>query len=678
MMIRRKNLFDVAVALGLLLGSTSAAVSGPIAGGRQPVPNESEVANSRQLVRSAYEEEYRTARQSGEPASLMAALLGSVETSRDPVRQYSLLLEAEELAMQHEDVGSALGVVDKRARLFDVDGLRQRAEMLERLAGPKVSGDAVLLEQAMQTAKQAVAAERFDIATESASLAISIAKSIDKAQKGEARKQHRRPANNEKLPAPTGPALVKEAQDLHSRISEHKKAFAAYREASVALEKDPDDTEANTATGTYLCLVARKWDDGLPYLGKSNLQPLSVLAKEENDLRSAVTSDAPKMFALAGKWWAAADAQENVSGGNEAIRLHSATLYSDVLPQLKDPLERRVAETRIKPYGFTLATKSREFFLSDLAEQDPVVGYGVFGKNGELGYEGLKIVVGGEPSPKGISLHPFSGGTSRVTYRVPEGCTHFEGRAAIADGRLPQQTAVIFRVLNDQEQVLWKSRPLKGKGAGEECSIALNGTKTVTLTVECPGSWDYAYAVWVEPRFVSRGMDAGVTPGNAEPVAAAVKGRDVFLSDLAEQDPVVGYGVFGKNGQLGYEGLKIVVGGEPSPKGISVHPFSNGMSRVTYEVPEGCTHFEGRAAIADGRLPQQTAVIFRVLNEQEDVLWKSRPLKGKGAGEECSIALNGAKSVTLTVECPGSFNYAYAVWVEPRFATIHNGRNPRK
>ena len=143
--------------------------------------------------------------------------------------------------------------------------------------------------------------------------------------------------------------------------------------------------------------------------------------------------------------------------------------------------------------------------------------------------------------------------------------------------------------------------------------------------------------------------------------------KKVWLSDLQERNAFVGYGTFGKNGELGYEGLTIVVGGRPSQEGISMHPPANGISKVTYDVPVGCTHFEGEAAIADGRLPQATPVVFRVINEKDRLLWQSKPIHGAGKSEKCRIALTGAKSLTLTVECLGSHNYAYAVWINPVF-----------
>lgn len=349
-MVSTKALFSVAAACGLMYAVASPAIAG-LASGRIPVPNDADVAKSRQLVRSAYEEEYQAAGRSGEPASLINALLGAADKGTDPTQQYALLLEAEQLAVQHDDAAAALAIIDRREQIFDIDGLQEKARTLTELAGPKVSGDTDLLTQSMQTAMQAASADRFDIATEAINLAVSIARSIDKVQKAEARKQVRRPADGEKTPALNGPGLIKKAQESQARIAESKKAFTAHEESMKVLEKDLEDVDANTSAATYLCLVKQNWDLGLPYLAGSRHASLAALAKEETSLRRTSTPDVAKRFTLAGKWWAAAEGKEVISGGNDAIRLHAARHYHSMLPQLKDPLELRVAESRIVKAG---------------------------------------------------------------------------------------------------------------------------------------------------------------------------------------------------------------------------------------------------------------------------------------------------------------------------------------
>lgn len=140
----------------------------------------------------------------------------------------------------------------------------------------------------------------------------------------------------------------------------------------------------------------------------------------------------------------------------------------------------------------------------------------------------------------------------------------------------------------------------------------------------------------------------------------------VFLSELQERDVVVGYGGFAKNGDLGYEGQSIVVGGAPSKKGLSMHPPSNGASRVTFEIPKGAVLFEGTAAINDSGRTQRTPVTFKVFGDGR-LLWSSKPLRGAGSTEQCRIPTKGARTIMLVVECPGSYGHAHAVWCDPRF-----------
>ena len=338
--------------LALQLMSAETMWAQPPGAGRRPVPEAAAVSSSRELVRLAYEKEFEAARRSGEPAALINELLGAVDANRtaDTARQYALLIEAEEMAIQCEEVTAALGIVEKRANLFEIDALRLRADTLERLAGPKVSGDAMLMEQAMKTASQAAHAERFDIATDAAALALNIAKSIERAQKADARRQQRRPGENERQAAAGGPPLIKPAQELQARIGDQKKAFNSYRESAEILEKSPEDAEAHQSTGIYLCFVAQKWKQGLPHLAKGTLGELTALAREETELEKAASRDHAKGFALAGKWWNGSEGKETVAGARDSIRRHAATLYHESLPHLTDPLERRLAETRIKDY----------------------------------------------------------------------------------------------------------------------------------------------------------------------------------------------------------------------------------------------------------------------------------------------------------------------------------------
>jgi hypothetical protein len=145
-------------------------------------------------------------------------------------------------------------------------------------------------------------------------------------------------------------------------------------------------------------------------------------------------------------------------------------------------------------------------FLSDLQEENFVGN--VFGKNGNLGYDGRRnghqIAINGVFSRKGISTHPPANGAAKVTYKVPVACNHFEAIVGIDDSAVTHSTALVFKVFGDK-RLLWTSKPLLGAGKSQDCNVPLKqGTKTVTLVVECPGTHHSAHAVWAEPRFSSK------------------------------------------------------------------------------------------------------------------------------------------------------------------------------
>lgn len=155
----------------------------------------------------------------------------------------------------------------------------------------------------------------------------------------------------------------------------------------------------------------------------------------------------------------------------------------------------------IKPVNKRRTAHPTQVFLSDLPEQDADVGHGTFGKNGECGYEGNKIKLRGVLSPKGISIHPPSKGSSRVTYVVPDTCAQFDVTVGINDTGGRQASPVVFKVFGD-ERLIWESKPLLGAGKSEVCSVPIEqGTTKLVLVVQCQGAQRSAHAVWCDPYF---------------------------------------------------------------------------------------------------------------------------------------------------------------------------------
>ena len=81
----------------------------------------------------------------------------------------------------------------------------------------------------------------------------------------------------------------------------------------------------------------------------------------------------------------------------------------------------------------------------------------------------------------------------------------------------------------------------------------------------------------------------------------------------------------------------------------------------------------GRAAIADvpetsfdgKKLPGSvTPLVFQIGGDNR-WLWQSRPLQKRGESEPFRVDVSSVKQLELRVSCPGTANYAWAMWVDP-------------
>jgi hypothetical protein len=174
----------------------------------------------------------------------------------------------------------------------------------------------------------------------------------------------------------------------------------------------------------------------------------------------------------------------------------------EIVPQDYGPHYDRlvVSETEVLPTKMLVGGAVQVVFLSDLKERDVSVGYGAYGKNGDLGYDGHRVSVQGVKYNKTVGIAPYGDGKGKAVFDLPEGCVRFEATAAINDtARRNQKTALIFRVYGDGH-LLWSSKPLYGGGSSEKCSLPLKGVKSLTLVVECPGAGDWSHSVWLDPR----------------------------------------------------------------------------------------------------------------------------------------------------------------------------------
>jgi hypothetical protein len=321
---------------------------------RLPVPSQEDVAKAQGLIRDAYQIELQAAIETREPAPLLGQLRSAADAADDPVRKYALLFEAREIASQFDDSEATLAFVDRLSEVFKIDALLERSQVQEKLAGPRIVPDLPLLKEAQITATKAAADQRYDLAHKSATLAVSIAQAIDRAQKAAVRPGQRKPAVHVVVSDIDGPNLIRATRDLQARLQRERKLHEACQEARLVLDTRPDDAAANAAVATYLCFVTGDWDQGLQYLAASSTPPLSTLAKEEVRLLHAALPAADEVFSLAGRWWIASETTKTPDSAPEMLKRHAAGLYQSVLAELSDPLKFKVALMRLDDSGLSV------------------------------------------------------------------------------------------------------------------------------------------------------------------------------------------------------------------------------------------------------------------------------------------------------------------------------------
>jgi hypothetical protein len=300
---------------------------------RQPLPDAASMRTAQDLVRQAYEDEFKAAATDPEP--LIRKLLAAAEETPDPVGDYVLLLEAEKAAVAGGAVSRAMEAVDARAEQFEIDGLLARAETIADCLTARARADVgllqVLWEYAIETVERGLEQEALPQARKAAEAADKVAKAILAA--GRARKDE---------------ALVAEGEDkqtlvrgLVKTIGRRSGLLAEYRKAAEKLASSADDSKANGIVGRYLCFERDAWAEGLPALAKGDDAELAAAAARELEIYAAngKPPEARDILGIADLWWQASDA--------EAARRHAAALYDRALPGIADPMRRALATKRI-------------------------------------------------------------------------------------------------------------------------------------------------------------------------------------------------------------------------------------------------------------------------------------------------------------------------------------------
>lgn len=315
---------------------------------RLAVPEQSAVDEALELIHQAYEETIKAA--ATNPESTVRSFRDTADKTTDPARKFALLLLAERLALEARATSAALDALARRAALFEIDALASRHTLLAKVArADDVRSDALLFEHVVETARQAVAADRYDLADAAADLAETVAKAIEKDEKLRTAESRRK---REPPPKPVAAKLLADATTLRKDVRERRRQAFEYTSARDKVAAFPEDADAAETVGRYLCFVKSDWRSGLPFLARGRNEGLRNLAAREVALSKEPQGTVTSRLTLANEWWKLSESGDSLAPEQaEAVKSHASGIYRDIAGKLTDPIDAALARKRAKAGG---------------------------------------------------------------------------------------------------------------------------------------------------------------------------------------------------------------------------------------------------------------------------------------------------------------------------------------
>jgi hypothetical protein len=284
---------------------------------QQALPTMDQLRQAKQQFAERYAERVAKAKKNL-PAYelLLTELEADAAKQKDPALQYVMYEEACEAAVTTLRSDALLRLLEEITKRWEVDGLRVRQQWLAKarpLSSPATDNFA---DAAAALAKEAEAAERWDVAIAAANNSIRVGEKV----KGRDQKE-----------------LVRKAREWEAKVDAAEKAKAA----SAALAGDPSDATAHLHVGRYLCYFQRDWSAGLPHLAQCNIEEEKAAATE--DLTNP--TNPTLQVSLGERWQALAKRKSGPPRG--AVLERAKHWLEQALPKL-DAEAREAAESRLK------------------------------------------------------------------------------------------------------------------------------------------------------------------------------------------------------------------------------------------------------------------------------------------------------------------------------------------
>lgn len=290
---------------------------------RLAIPDAAQVEPAKAEVLAAYGDELAGGLDAGD---MTGRLIDAARESTRPASKYALLDAAEATALRSGSYRQAVAVIDARSQMFEIDNLESRLAMLMGVAKGATPKDREAFDLAVDTVRDALRGERFEVASKAVALSVT-------------------------LSGPLDPSAAKAALRLRTIVNECKALQRKYKAALVSLADNPQDPRAREVVGAYACFVKQDWKEGVASLAVGRDEQLKAIAVRELAALSEGTEVAD-MFALGNAWWAYAEPQARASDVlpwyQEVVRGHAAEIYRRIVDKISDPVEETLARKRIE------------------------------------------------------------------------------------------------------------------------------------------------------------------------------------------------------------------------------------------------------------------------------------------------------------------------------------------
>ena len=447
---------------------------------RQPVPDASAQRLAEASLKEIFKDEYAKSAPSDRQALAKKLIKFGSEEKSAGAEKFTCFGEAAGIAAKAGDLKLALESLEALEKAYRIDSLEVRSRILEmaKTAVRSPEGNRALAREYLNLTAMALASDRYELSVSFAGAAAMVAdKSKDAPSISEARARERE---------------VQTIKTEYEKLEKERKT----------LEEDPAHPEANLAWGKFLCLIKEDWENGISRLARGTNAPLSAAAGKER----ALPEKPEDQIELGDCWWEMAKGDARFW---KTLYLKRAVYwYKKAWPGIEGLVRARI-EKRLLEYADLIPPRpgAIKVYLADMEEKEAYVGWGKFGKKGELGFRpgnSSRIRVHGQESPNGLSTHPPSDGSSHVIYGIQGLYRTLQADVALADyvsPNFPSRTPVVFRVHGDGI-LLWESKPVAKRQEIQSLKVRVAGVQTLKLEVHCPGNYRDAGAVWLEPVLI--------------------------------------------------------------------------------------------------------------------------------------------------------------------------------